>query len=616
MTINKITNTPILVNNYNGRGIITNKAQLNNCVRQADGTLWAMVSLRGGRVNVYKSTDNGFSWSAALEGIETGVNMREQAGFNADGPMNFLVIDEQYRNLDVYMGEYESVGGDGSVERRRYDLDDLDTAPSNTTVLSTLESPFQGAFHISHNHEQAFLAWTDPTEMYMTRCSPRTTSISSDLATGAGVDWINFMTSVTDNDGNVYIASLFIEAGTSHYVVAFIKYNSLTPSWGSPVEISDLGASSVPRDMRIVRDGYGTLCVFWYADGATDELQYSLSTDDGANWSSPTSLTRTSGHSVYNDAITSDQVARNTIIAGSRGGFILSYVEDNSVGTPRTYFRQLTTTDGSTYTLGSETEGLTQEVYADKAVCGANFFRPTDTKLLDISDPGQVRVAYQVGEGNSTTQSDTKPITIAQELLSASAYPSSLSSESGSHTLDTADSVSLRVLVDIHAGPNSLEDFYAAGLVGNFTERYMAAFDRIGTPVRMLRYDPKADNYLSDVSAYDAPVEYETKALFDPVTYSFPSPALNRDTTIERIEQDVRKMHLPPDFFLSREFLVNNGGYMKRTVWICEYYGNQYEISQVIPRFIDGEICFYECNAYVVGPSRDPFSRIILPSET
>jgi hypothetical protein len=121
---------------------------------------------------------------------------------------------------------------------------------------------------------------------------------------------------------------------------------------------------------------------------------------------------------------------------------------------------------------------------------------------------------------------------------------------------------------------------------------------------------------LSDRSAYDAPVEYEETVLFDPVSYSFPSPALNRDTTINRIEQDIRKIHIPARFYLTRTFLVNKGGYLKRTVWLVEHMGNQYEISQIIPRFINNQICYYEANAYVVGPSRDPFSRTILPSET
>jgi hypothetical protein len=41
-----------------------------------------------------------------------------------------------------------------------------------------------------------------------------------------------------------------------------------------------------------------------------------------------------------------------------------------------------------------------------------------------------------------------------------------------------------------------------------------------------------------------------------------------------------------------------------------------YEISQVVPYFINSQICYYGANGYVVGPSNDPFSRPVLPSET
>ena len=68
--------------------------------------------------------------------------------------------------------------------------------------------------------------------------------------------------------------------------------------------------------------------------------------------------------------------------------------------------------------------------------------------------------------------------------------------------------------------------------------------------------------------------------------------------------------------FLNRNFLINNGNYLKRTVWIMQYAGNQYELSQLVPKFIDNQILYYTVNAYVVGPSRNPFTRLILPSET
>lgn len=615
MTINRITNTPLGINYYNARAITVNHSVTKNMVRQADGTLWALVADHSCEVNLLKSTDNGFSWTMAKEGIQSGLDMREAAALNADGFFGYLIIDERYRTLDIIMGEWESIAPDGSVERKRYDLDDVENdTPTNTTILSTTDDPQHGMFDVCHNHEQAFLCWIKQSDadLKVTRLSPRSTSVSSDLShttTGYG-----HLSSCCDKNGKVYIAWGWLDG--SNRKLSFIVYDSTTPSFGSEVLIENLGASpAIAKDISIAVDGLGNLCVVYFDQG-DEEVRYATSIDSGATWDVNT-LSRTSGHAVYTDSITSDKAGRTNIIAGSKGGFMLTYCEDNSDGTPRCYLRQLTTSDaGATYDLGEEKEVATAAPYTSSAITGVQFFHPTDVKLLDFTDPGLVRIAFTVGEGDSLTMADTVPVDLGQELLYESAFSTSLSSETGSHTLDTADSVSIRVLMDIHAGPSSNIDFYAAGMIGGFTERYEAAFRRIGTSARILQFEPDADNYMSDRSAFGAPTEHSALVLFDPVTYSFPSPALNRDATLERTEQDVRKMHLPPDFHLARTFLVNKSGYLKRTVWLVEHAGNQYEISQVIPRFIDNQICYYEANAYVVGPSRDPFSRVVLPSET
>ena len=614
MTINRIVNVPVDVNVYNGRAITVNHSVTRNCVRQADGTLWVVAADFSCVVNLYKSTDNGFSWSIAAGGIETGGDMREAINLNADGFFGYIVIDERYRNLDVIMGEWESVAPDGFVTRSRFDLDDVSTAPTDTVLLSTGDDPQHGMFDVCQNSEEAFLVWVKQADgdLQVTKLSPRTTSVSGDtthVTTGFG-----HLSSVCDKNGKVYIAFSWVDGANRK--LSFIVYDSTTPSYGAEVLIENLGGTpAIAKDISIAIDGLGNLCVVYYDQG-DDKVRYATSIDSGLNWDLNT-LTRTDGHGVFNDSITTDKAGRTNIIGGSKGGYVLTYVEDNSDAVPRAYVRQLTTSDsGATYDLQAEKEVSTSAPFTTESIVGVQFFHPTDTKLLDLTDPGHLRIAYTVGEGDSTIMADTLPITVGQELLFESAYPSSLASETGSYTLDTADSLSLRVVLNILGQPGSLIDYFAAGLVGTFTERYTKAFERIGTTIRLLRFEPDADNLLSDRSAYGAPTESETLALFDPVTYSFPSPALNRDTNIERIEQDVRKIHIPAAVFLERTFLVNKSGFLKRTVWLCEVAGNQYEISQVIPRFISNQICYYEANAYVVGPSRDPFARTILPSET
>lgn len=616
--VNRITNTPLFVNVYCSRGLVANHFVTKNCVRQADGTLWAVVADWSSELFLLKSTDNGFSWSIARENVQTQLSLRDHAGLNADGVFAYIMIDERYRLLDVYMGVDDNVGPTYAIDRGRYDLDDVTgTAPTEEEVETDVH---HGQFDMCHNHEQVFLTYVQVDgDLAVTRCSPRSTSVANpDVQADGGTSFWNFLSTVCTKDGIVHIVVGRANAPDS---VEYWQYDSADGSFTGPVTVKALDSNdSIPRDISLAIDSYGTLaCVFTdqINGSAQAKLYYATSTDTGTTWS-VTQISPTSGHTVYQDNITSDYVNRGNIIGSSQGGFMLSYVDKNASGVAKTYVRQLTTSDGSTYTLGAEKEIATGQTASTDKVVGLRWFHPTDIKLLDLSDPGLVRYAYQVGEGNGTANFDTVAVSFFQELGYESPFPTSLSSETGSHTLDsTGVSGAIRVLMDIHAGPEGNIDFYAAGFTGGFTERYEAAFNRIGTNVRILKYEPDSDNYLSDITAYGAPTEYQSKALFDPVTYSFPSPqALDTSDTVAYIEQDVRKMHLPPDFHLARTFLVNKGGYLKRTVWLVEYMDNQYEISQVIPRFINNQICFYEANAYVVGPSRDPFSRTVLPSES
>jgi hypothetical protein len=621
--INRITNTPIAMKSYNSRGLTTQHSVTKNCVRQSDGTLWAVIGMAGENINLVRSTDNGFSWSVIREKIQQEGNMRETAALNADGLFVFLTINEYWRNLDVFLVAFDTA--DYIVDVTRYDLDtvtDTSIAGTEFPFLAAAKNLHQGMSDVCYNLNETYFTWADESgNVKTTRLSARTTSISGDQTIDTVSNLFGFLSTCCDENGDVHIIYNYQDGGGDR-VLLYNKYSltGITPSVGTPQEIHNAGASpNISKDLSIAIDGLGTLCAFWFDQNNTNEttsMKYILSLDSGTTWGSVQTLSRTDGHSPFEDSITGDMAGRTNIIGGSKGGFLLTYVENNG-NRPRAYIRQLTTSDsGATYDLGDEQEVATADPWASEDIVGVQWFLPPDVKLLDLSDPGKVRIAFTAGQGDSETMNDGEPVSFGQELLYESAFPTSLASETGSYSLDTADSISLLVSMALVAGPGSNIDFYTAELTGNFTIRYLDAFEKIGNHCRILRYEPDADNYMNDVTAYGAPTEDNVKVLFDPVTYSFPSPALNRDTNIERIEQDVRKLHLPPDKHLARTFLVNKGGFLKRTVWLIEYDGNQYEISQVIPRFIDNQICFYEANAYVVGPSRDPFSRTVLPSET
>lgn len=607
--VNTRRDTPLLINSYNSRGLIINNASSNNCVRLPDGTLYAVIGVRWGDIHLYSSSDDGFSWSLVRDDVETSANVREVAGLFNDGLEAHLVIDETFRILDIFMGVFDGVS-QYDIDRSRYDLDDLTAAPTSSAIITNIS---EGDVDVVHNHEEIFATViTGAADIAVYRCSPASTSVSSATthATTAG----RFNT-VCDENGNLDI--VFEDDSGATYTVDHIRYNSKTPSFGSETTIVDMGDTShEAKDMQIARDGYGTLCVFYAEDDGSSALtlKYAISTDSGSTWS-VTSLTRTSGHSIYNDSITSDRTGRCKLLGG-REGFLLSYVEDDSSNVPKTYVRKLATSDGTTYTLGSEQEIAKNNTQTTDSIVGLSFFKPTDTKLMDLSDPGLVRAAYCIGEGNSTVFNDTVPVSFGQELLEDSTYPSALASDAGSYQIDTTDSKSLIVNVEVIAGPNIDQDWYKSGLTGSTTQKYLRAINRAGTSLRLLRYQPVSTNEMNDRSAYGAPEEFSVLCLFDPLAYSFPTPSLSTSNQQDFVEQDTRKIYLPPNFPLQRTFLVNAGGYLKRTVWLAEFGNNLYELSQVVPRFFNGQICYYEANAYVVGPSRDPFSRTILPSET
>jgi len=101
----------------------------------------------------------------------------------------------------------------------------------------------------------------------------------------------------------------------------------------------------------------------------------------------------------------------------------------------------------------------------------------------------------------------------------------------------------------------------------------------------------------------------------DSIAYSSPVSS-GTETFEEQIERDTRQVHIPPNKHLERTIIRNDGNHIKRTVWIMDFGGNKYELTQVVPYILNNQILYYTANAYVVGPTRNPFTRNVLPSET
>jgi hypothetical protein len=354
----------------------------------------------------------------------------------------------------------------------------------------------------------------------------------------------------------------------------------------------------------------------------TEGIEVDISTDDTASSVATVTKNAIDGNAAFSASVSSDVVTITHATAGS-----VKDAEDgntdwtdawsvriNGEGTPRTFVRKLATSDGDTYTLGDQID--ITNTPSSWNISGARFFDMAEAGLINLEDPGLARCAYQIGEGNSGLQASSKPVDIDQDVLSVGPYPIDYPSEDGSYEVETAGVDELLVTFEIVDTISSNADYYSAGYTGEYTQAYLNVFMTHGTSVRVLKYEPLQNTQAGDRSSYDSPSEYWANIFIDPLSYQAPQRVEDPTNTTDYVEQDIRKVYLPPDLHLSRSFILNNGNFLKRTVWLMTYGGNEYELTQVVPRFINNQITHYECNAYVVGPSYNPFSRVALPSET
>ena len=616
----QITNTPIRSKQYNARGIITHRRTSKQCFRRPGGHLFVLFVDRGQFLRIYRSTDNGFSWHMFENDATTSTNLAAIDGYDSNGPHPSMIISEKYDKVLVLSPDNEGTPPDRDIEACTYTLSAMEAAADagtfdatrGTATLATAVT--QGAFNAAPSINEWYVGYVDGGQLNIRRYSPRTTSIST-AVTLSETGLISHLAMCADSNGHVDF--LIQDYTGTNNVLKHVRYTENT--FGTIHTVATIGAQTTydATSIDVALDGYGTLCAVWsksnWAANTECDIYYAISTDLGVTWS-VNQLARTSGHSFFTDSATGEVDGRTTVIGGSKGGFLFSYVEDLGT-TPKTFIRQLTTSDGATYSLGDEKQ-IGAGTKASDAIVGLRFFLPIDSNLLDISDPGQVRIAFVVGEGDSQVQADIIPVDFRQELLSLSAFPSTLSSETGTWNRDVPDAAAISLSFNIMGGPNDNVDFYSLGKTGEYTTRYLKAFSDVGTNIRFLRFEPDAANFQNDSSGYGAPTETSSPVIFEPQSYAFPTPDLGTSDQTDFIEQDIRKIYLPPNKHLARTFVINEGGYLKRTVWLVEFGGNQYEVSQVVPWFMNNQLCYYEANAYVVGPSRDPFSRTILPSET
>lgn len=582
-----------------------------------DGTLWAAFYVNK-NINVYSSTDNGFSWewittiaSTIREGVLQGQPLHFMKSDNLNNiylcTKNGLVYEIALKDAEASRQPY-FVLYLLSVIRARVAGELITGQDGYNDGLSSICGDPDSVFYVFYsnmpgstlkcseysilNSERGFLV-ADLTEY-------KTVELLSDSTVGSSITTSEKIDSVSKDR---YCHVGYIDMSD---LVKYVKYDKQTHSFGSEVTIStpDLTA----KDPSIAIDGNDHI-LYAFGEVTYDNtditLKIATSSDDGNNWTTAT-VDKPFNTTVFQDPVTISPELRISVLGDTAGGFLLSAIFTNSDGLSTLYVKQIDT-------LG--VQGDWAQVNSKAAdITGNQFFRPLNDRLPYFGNMASIRSAYQVGEGDDKDGNDTTVTSVFQESLINKAFvPDSGTTGLG---IDPLISGFLRLDFRVVGSLSDPIDYYNNNIVGDYTDSYIEAMNKIGVSVKVHKYEPVEAATDTGACAYADKVDYTTKIVIDPQTYDFPTIA--KETTVFKqfIERDIRKAFFKPDFFMGRTYLLNNGGYIKRTIWTLSYIGNDYEIAQIVPRFVNNEICFYEANLYVIGPSNDPFRKITLPSET
>jgi len=414
-----------------------------------------------------------------------------------------------------------------------------------------------------------------------------------------------------DHDGEGgFLGGVATGTGLPPTDFVYIPMSHIDSSFGTPVDIGlaavlDTGDFIENVDMAYDSKNSAIGFITSVYDDSEDELvmYFGTSVNAGTDWTINT-ITQ-GGSGTFVGSVSGVAESHVQIMSGAEGGFIIGYTAENSSGYARPYVHQCTINgSGTSYIMGEAKEcGQAIKKYsASTDIIGPVFFRPPAEREVNIDPIGQVYIAYQMDQGNDFSdpyfQETSKTVSVAYERLDEVAYPPAAAA---TYTIDTAGSGEFVVPVKILGTASEKQDYYDMGFIGDETDKYIDAFATVGTVVGIKQYIPRDDVYIGGRAAYNSPVEYSVKVLFDPKSWTAPNPELGETAFEEYINRDLRKVYLPPTFYMATVENTSKSETKQYTVWTLEHDGYTYEIRQVIPRFIDGQIVYYEANCYNTG---------------
>lgn len=388
---------------------------------------------------------------------------------------------------------------------------------------------------------------------------------------------------------------------------AFTIFDGTAGSFSTPTELGlDWATSDYVENVDIAYDPYndviGIITSRW--DNSESELVFEFSySDDGGSTFTTEEIT-TGGSDDFTGSISTEVESHVSITSGVEGGFIIGYTRLNSSSVARPFIHIVSKdASGSGYTIGAAKEcGQSISKWdATTSMIGPLFFKAPAEMDTNIDPAELVYIAYQIDEGiqiwANYPQGSYKSIGIIIERLDEVA----LATSSSSYSDQTSDAGEMVIDVNILESPTETMDYYSAGWTGDQTTKYANAFSQHGTTITVEKYEPRDDVYLTGRAAYGSATTSLVKAFFEAESWAVATQGLNSSDFSEYINRDLRKLYLPPSFYMSSSTNDSRSYISLSTVWLAKFDGYVYQIRQLVPHFVKDQIVYWEANCYNVG---------------
>jgi hypothetical protein len=387
---------------------------------------------------------------------------------------------------------------------------------------------------------------------------------------------------------------------------AFCIYDGVVGSFGTPTELGlDWDEDDFVENVDMAYDPkngvIGILSSRW--DNSEDSLVIELSTSDDEGATFSTEEVTLGGTADFEGSISGVAESHVSIVSGVEGGFIIGYTRLNGSGVARPYIHIVTkNVSGGTYTIGEAKEcgQATSKWPATTSMIGPLFFKAPAEMDVNIDPAELVYIAYQMDEGIQIwadyPQGSCKSLGIIVERLDEVA----LASSDSSYTDQDSDAGEIVTDINILESPYQSQDYYANGWTGQYTNIYAKAFGLHGTTIQIKQYEPRDDVYIAGRSSYGSPTTHLVKAFFEPSSWAAATQGLNATDFADYIDRDLRKVFLPPNFYMPVTYNDSYSFVQLGTVYLAYFDGYIYQLKEVVPRFFKDQIIYWEANCYNV----------------